>query len=328
MKVNSQLTGRGKLGNVVYSQNAGVCIAREYVADVKNPSTAKQVNQRARLKLMSQLSASMAPVIAIPRLGLVSGRSRFISKNFDSTYADNGEASVTIENMQLTDGYTALPAIVAARDAQTGLVLSLQEDAAAQVSRVVYIVYKKTTERQLQLMASAIENAAGQNGTFAHTFQFIDGELVLFAYGMRDMNKAASAKYANMQILSGTDIASLVATRSLSSADYQFTKTRGTTLGISGEAVTPAPAGKANVYVSASGNGTVSGAGQFDIGSQVTVTATPAQGVNFGGWTVNGTPQVVSTSLTYTFTLQANTDLVALFYTPGGGNGGEEGDAI
>ena len=101
----------GKIGSIVFSTPGGETIAREYNPHVANPNTPAQVNQRARMKLMSQLSAALAPVVVMQKEGLVSKRNKFASKNFDSCYVLNGEAQITYENVQLTEGNTSLPPI-------------------------------------------------------------------------------------------------------------------------------------------------------------------------------------------------------------------------
>jgi hypothetical protein len=75
----------------------------------------------------------------------------------------------------------------------------------------------------------------------------------------------------------------------------------------------PAPAGTFTLTVSASpsNGGTVSGDGTFPAGSGRTATANAASGFVFANWTENGT--VVSTSSSYTFTLDHDWDLVANF---------------
>jgi Divergent InlB B-repeat domain/Alpha-L-arabinofuranosidase B, catalytic len=65
------------------------------------------------------------------------------------------------------------------------------------------------------------------------------------------------------------------------------------------------------VSASPSADGTVSGGGTFAAGSSDTVTATPNSGYSFVNWTANGS--VVSTSASYTFTLNGNVTLVANF---------------
>ncbi len=60
--------------------------------------------------------------------------------------------------------------------------------------------------------------------------------------------------------------------------------------------------------------GTTSGAGTFPGGTSQTVTATANPGYSFTSWTENGS--VVSTSASYTFTLNNNRALVAVFTSP------------
>ena len=68
-----------------------------------------------------------------------------------------------------------------------------------------------------------------------------------------------------------------------------------------------------SVSVSASppAGGTVSGGGNYAGGSSVTVTASTNSGYTFSSWTENGS--VVSTSASYTFTVNGNRTLVANF---------------
>jgi hypothetical protein len=65
------------------------------------------------------------------------------------------------------------------------------------------------------------------------------------------------------------------------------------------------------VSASPSADGTVGGGGTFAAGSSRTVTATANSGYNFVNWTANGS--AVSTSASYTFTLNSNVTLVANF---------------
>ena len=57
--------------------------------------------------------------------------------------------------------------------------------------------------------------------------------------------------------------------------------------------------------------GTVTGGGEFSFGESCTVTATPAEGYMFMGWTWNN--EIVSTAAQYTFNVTSNMDLVASF---------------
>lgn len=326
----------GKIGSIVFSTSGGETIAREYNPHVANPNTQAQVDQRARMKLMSQLSAALSPVIAMTKEGLVSKRNKFVKKNFDSSYALNGTAQISYENVQLTEGSVGLPQIRLDWDDTGGImhpVIGLASAPAQNISRVVYCIFEKTQEARLSLVSSTIvsDPGLGRGFTFEPTGLYYTAggdnphftkEYVVYAYGMADTSESATARYGNLNVLSASDLATLVANRTISYEDYQFTQTRGTTFGQGSGGDTPTPAGQARVFVTALGDGgTVSGGGTFPIGSSVTVTATVNSGYTFRGWVRNGSSQILSTNLSYTFTLQGQTDLVATYEvdTSGGG---------
>lgn len=321
----------GKLGAVVFSTSGGETISREYNPSVANPSTPAQVNQRARMKLMSQLSASLAPVIAMTKTGLVSARNKFTKKNFENTYALNGTAQISYENVQLTEGSTGLPQVVATAFLSTwgGSAVYLASPPSINITRVVYCFFEKSQENRLSFIKSLIvskrTNENDNSIYFPEAIDFLEmtgetsqaefaKEYVIYAYGMSDTSERATARYGNLNVQSASDIATLVANRTISFEDYQFTQTRGTTVGQGTGGDTPVPEGQARVFVTALGEGgTVSGGGTFEIGTQVTVVATANAQYAFRAWVKNGTSQVVSTSASYTFTLNAQTDLVATF---------------
>ena len=315
MAIINSLLGKinGKVGGMVFASTGGEVIAREYNPNVSNPNTTAQVNQRAKLKLMSQIAAALAPVIVIPKEGLKSSRNLFIKKNISSVDAQDGVAQVTYENLQITNGNAALPAIHILRSQGAGVQVNLDERSDASISRVVYILYKKTSEQTLQYVQSIIAENATTEGNFPAQFLYVEGDIVIFAYGMKDLNSKATAKYENYNVESGLDIAKLAMTRSISLSDFQFTQTRGTTLFAGETESVVVPDGSARVYVTALGPGSVSGAGIYEIGTQVTVVATADTGKFFRGWKDNGSGLIVSMDASYTFELTATTDLVAVF---------------
>lgn len=304
----------GKIGSIVFSTSGGYTIAREYNPHVANPNTQAQVNQRARMKLMSQISAVLDPVIAMQKEGLVSKRNKFVSRNFGLCYVSNGNAQISYENLQLTNGNAAIPPIVYEVD-EISLIstLKLSENAEASVSRVCYIIYRKTSDGSLQFVNSQIVQTAGSEGLFPWEIGEIPADnYVFFAYGMKDLSAKATAQYGNLQVSTANDLATLIASRSLSTADYQFTQTRGATSN-GGAPIEPIPEGKVRVYVTANGPGTVSGGGIYDEGASVTVVASPLPSCDFLGWYANGSNVRISASLSYTFVVNELTDLVAKF---------------
>lgn len=308
----------GKIGSIVFATSGGETIAREYNPHVANPNTQAQVNQRARMKLMSQLSAALAPVIAMQKEGLVSARNKFTKKNFGYSYASDGEAQVSYENLQITDGSASLPSIVFEKDNETNIsTLKLSASAANAVSRVCYVVFRKTQEGKLQFALSNIIEDAGQQGDFPWTMgQVIPDNYVFYAYGMLDMSAKATAQYGNLQVTTANDLAKLIASRTLSTTDYQFTETRGATSN-GGSPIEPTPEGKVRVYVTANGPGSVTGGGLYDEGASVTVVATPDQGAEFDGWYENGSTIKASANASYTFVALEMVDLVAKFEQEG-----------
>lgn len=325
----------GKIGSIVFSTSGGETIAREYNPHVANPNTMAQVNQRARMKLMSQLSAALAPVIVMRKEGLTSARNKFVQRNFDASYASDGVAQISYENVQLTSGNAGLPQIkwIANNDGEAPVLGAFfSDEPSANISRVVWCLFRKTDEGKLEFVSSQIatqRTIAVPNHFFAVEFSNIAwntgtsklaANYVLYAYGMSDTSESATARYGNLNVQNATDIARLVATRTISYEDFQFTQTRGTSANSGEEESEDVPAGSARVFVTALGTGgSVSGGGVFAIGSTVQVTATPASGYVFDRWIYNGTNQTASTSAQYAFTLNEQTDLVAVFAADGGG---------
>ena len=329
-KVNSLLGGlRGKASNMVFAKSGGQVIMREYNPSVANPSTTAQVSQRGKFKLMSQLAAAMADVIAIPKNGLISGRNRFQSINSKLCFESGGVAQITYENIQLTEGNIALPGIVANRAGGAGnAYVELAEGAHRDVSRVAFIFFKKSTERVLDLIMTAVTSEAGDDRKFRVSGLTLTDEVIIYAYGMRDLNAKATAAYGNYSIQNAEDLAKLISSRSLSASDYKYTRTRGTTLYIGQDENVQIPEGSFMVYVTATAGGSANGGGVFAGGSNVTVTAVSQNGYRFVGWQVQGAASgvYVSTDAQYTFELQGETDLVAVFEEHADGGENEDGD--
>lgn len=335
MAIQTSLFGKisGKIGAVVFSTSGGETISREYNPHVANPNTEAQIDQRARMKIMSQLSAALAPVIAMRKDGLVSARNKFVQRNFASSYASGGIAQISYENVQLTSGNAGLPQIkwgISTSEGRRSLCAYFDDEPSENISRIVFCLFLKTDEGKLSYVSSQIISERGP-GDFGGFFEAYFGNIavnpqtgelsksyVIYAYGMSDTSERATVQYGNLNVQNATDVARLIATRSISYEDYQFTQTRGVSAAQGQEASTDVPAGSARVFVTALGSGTVSGSGTFELGTQVTVVATANTGATFVGWKVNGQQNYISRQASYTFTLNQQTDLVAVF--EGGGN--------
>lgn len=331
MKLNGLLgTGSGKLGTSVFTTVKGTQIVRQHQPVVTNPSTKLQVAQRSRFKLVSQIAASMADVIAIPRIGLTSSRNLFIKKNMPAVLGNVEGAHISYEKLQLTNGTAALPAIVAERGG-TALTLNLASNASGIVNRVIYSIFKKSSDNQLMLYKSAIVSDAGADGKF--TMEFDDdmaGELAIYAYGMKDTSASASATFGNYKVTNASDVATLVSNRSISSKDFIFTKTRGTTLFSGENANVTVGENQVMVYLYVGANGqakvkigegnqeTVLGGTSFrkavDKGSKIVFDSFSDPGYIMGPWKNNSDGSTVSDSKMYTVnSVQDNIDISISF---------------
>lgn len=222
--------GTGKLGSSVFAVNSGEQIVRQYQPVVANPSTEGQVEQRSKLKLMSQLAAAYAPVLAFRKDGMKSARNLFISKNIANVSFENETATINLPAMQLTAGSTGIPAVTVSRDGTTALNVALEGSAANVCARVVYVAMEKTEDGSVRYLDSAVVETAGTDGTFPGTLTYSAKEVVVYAYGIKDLSANASSMFGNYAVSTGTEVASLIAARSMSASDFGFTKTVGVQL--------------------------------------------------------------------------------------------------
>lgn len=220
-------TGSGKLGSSVFSVHAGEQVVRQYQPVVTNPSTQTQVNNRARLKLISQLSAVMGDVIAIPRKGNVTSRNLFVSDNYQFTQALNGVATVDLSAIGLTRGGVHIPYVNAERVDTTSIDVALADKADQIVDRVVYVMFYRNRSGELQLADSAVVETAGADGKFPYSFGYVAQDVVVYAYGIFDKNTKATAKFSDYAVETGTQVASLISDRKVSDKDYLISKTQG-----------------------------------------------------------------------------------------------------
>lgn len=330
MKLNGLLgTGSGKLGTSVFTTVKGTQIVRQHQPIVTNPSTNLQVAQRSRFKLVSQIAASMADVIAIPRMGLTSSRNLFIKKNMPAIHGNVEGARVSYEKLQLTSGTAAILPIVATR-ASGYLTLNLASKANELVNRVIYCIFTKDSLGQLMLNKSAVVSEAGDDGNFQLKIEDIPGDLAIYAYGIKDANASASATFGNYKVTNASDIAALVSNRSITSKDFIFTKTVGTAL-FSGEQKNVMPGNnQVMIYLYADANGSVSvkiGEEQavtvnsgtsfrkaVDKGSKIVLQSLPDIGFEINAWKDYRDNGTVSTDPTLTInSVQDAVDVYATF---------------
>lgn len=315
MKIYSPLGKMtGKLGNIVVSSVAGDVIGREYNPNVTNPNTQGQQTTRAKFKLGSQLAMSMAPVIAIKREGRVTARNQFIKVNFDSIRYATGVADINLNLVQLTKSNIAFAGFNADRSSGTAIAVELNESAAAALSRVVYIAYKKAADGSLLLLDSKTCNTAGADGKFADSLTYSADAVVLYAYGIKDMNSGITTKFGNMSAPSAEDVAQLLVSNTENMNSVQLTKTAGLTMAAGEDTGDSDDVEHLTVSLVISGNGSATGGGRFEAGQNVTLRATPDAEASFVAWKANNASgQVLSTANPYQFAIEQNMTVCAVF---------------
>lgn len=230
MKLNGIFgTGSGKTGNAVFATSAGKQIVRTYQPKVSNPNTDAQIAQRAKFKLLSQLAAAMAPVIVIPKSGLVSSRNRFVKKNIPFATYDDDKASIVLTAIQLTDSNTSLPNLNATVGSVPNAVqVKMASSIFGIYEKVRYVLFKKTEDDKLMLIAQAVlEVSADDSGTAEHYFDDLSaGDYVVYGYGMNPKNASASVGYNNYDTEAGETTADLESSVRISTYNYNFSVTK------------------------------------------------------------------------------------------------------
>lgn len=299
---------QGKVADVVMAVRNGEQIVRKYQPIVSNPKSDAQVASRAKLKLLSQLSANYAPIIAIKRQGSVTARNMFLKRNYEFAGYANNQADITLADVQLTNSNVALAGFSVDR-AGANMSLELTEDMGNSLDRVVYVVVRKSGNQELIIAASKVVEFAEGAGTFPTTMPKVTGEIVVMAYGIRLNNAAARIAFGNLTAPTAQEVAKLLVTMTNADTALTLTETRG--LQMDAADTTGETSGALRVTitpeVSSAGNGmgTVSGGGRVAAGESVTLVASAAADSSFAGWfSVNGTMAAsnrVSTRASYTF---------------------------
>ena len=219
----------GKVADAVMAVRNGEQIVRKYQPVVLNPNTPSQIASRAKLKLASQLSAVLAPYIAMRKEGSVSSRNMFVKQNYQFLAFSENTATAQLENIQLTKSVVSLPAITAVK---SGGDISVQlSSISPELSRVVYVAFLRSDDNKLRYNGSVVVSNAGAGSRFTGTINALqDAPSIVYAYGMRDNTEAARVIFGNMTLPTSVGIANLIVSRTLTESDVTLTETRCATV--------------------------------------------------------------------------------------------------
>lgn len=312
------VTGKriGKVGGEVYAVVKGEAIVREKPLVVSNPSTNAQVAVRAKLKLMSQLSAVLGPVIAIRREGIKSPRNLFVKQNYGLASYAGSVADVNLNRVQITKSAVGLVGFEADRSSGTLCHVALAENAAGDYDRIVYVECAKLADGTLRLLDTKVVESAGLDGKFGTDLEYTANAVVIYAYGIRDNSDASRATFGNLTAPSAEDVAKIIVSRSLTLQDVTLTETLGLSMQVGEDQGTSESFDRATITLTSSGSGTVSGAGLHIIGQTATVHAHPVNGAEFVNWRKNNASgEILTVRQDYSFTVTEDITLHATFTT-------------
>lgn len=305
---------RGKLGNTVFAIRNGEQISRQYNPNPMNPKSAVQTANRAKLKLLSQLGAALQPVIAIPRMGMVSPRNGFSQANYQYTAFAGENASIDLADIQLTKSSVALSGFSADRTSGTGIEVGMLENIAASNDAVVYVVLRRTDASKVAVASSLLVSEAGTDGKFDATLPYQDGDIAVCAYGIRYNTVAARSAFGNLNVPTAAGVAKLFASRTLTEGDATMTETRGLFMNATEGSGETAGVVHYTIGLTSVGDGTATGGGRYELGTQVTLRAVPQSGATFQGYYLNSiSGTLLSSNAEFTLTVEGAMNIVAEF---------------
>lgn len=221
----------GKKGDTVFSVRKGQQIMRQYNPIVADPKSDKQIDARAKMKLLSQMSAIMADVLAIPAKGPVTSRNIFTKKNYGYTTVTEGVAELDMVKMQITNSARTMVNFSATRAAGQPVAVALDENSTDKLDRVVYVMVNIDPASRIGVVGSAVAAAPGADGLFAATLPACDDSVVILAYGMKDTSARARVAFANIEGVTATQVAKLITSRAVNYGDAVVTETLGLAMG-------------------------------------------------------------------------------------------------
>lgn len=273
---------RGSVGGTTFLINHGVQIAKAKIQQMSNPSTPSQVAARAKLKLLSQLSANVADFIAIRREALVTARNSFVKANYGFAAMINGVAELDLANMQFTKSSIGLVGFTVTRASGYGLPVQLAENVYGVWDRVVWLVCKRLSDGRVQVAESKVVQITEELPNGATVMQDPGVDCTIHAYGIKELSERGKMAFSNLAVSDAGAIASIVTSGELRTADVQLSETRGLYLSASAAYAETTGAGVSVVVdfnrFSEVTDVQLQGGGNYSFGSIVTVTAPAVPG--------------------------------------------------
>lgn len=233
----------GKRGGIIYYKVGDTILSREYTPHVANPNTLKQVQQRAKIKLLSQIGALLRPFIAIFPSSGKSSRSIFAQLNYPKITAPSTTAEIDYSSVSLTDSNRPITQVAKNVDfVPSGVrkLIGLPDEPSQDIQRVFYYLFTKTDNGKLVFVdyyLSETRKSARLPYYFCWAVAQFDideqgkstKDYVVFAVGMGDYSELATEYWESLGVPEIGYLGQLIAEGLITSEDFYFTETSSLT---------------------------------------------------------------------------------------------------
>lgn len=229
----------GKKGGVITYRVGDTILAREYNPHPADPKTQKQVAQRAKIKLLSQIAAVFRPIIAIFPSDGKSSRAIFARLNYPKITVPSTTAIIDYPSVSLTD--STRPITQVTKDVvflTTGVrkLIGLPNEPTEDIKRVFYYLFSKTDNGKLVFVDYYLSEIrwSARNPLFfcwANASFDIDEQgkatkdYVVYALGMGDNSEEATDYWNNLDVPNLELLGQIIAEGLIKDTDYYFTET-------------------------------------------------------------------------------------------------------
>lgn len=229
----------GKKGGIITYYVGETMLAREYNPHPKNPKTQKQVAQRAKMKLLSQLGAVFRPIIAIFPSSGKSSRAIFARLNYPKITAPSTTAEIDYTSVTLTDSNRPITQVakdVAFLPSGVRKLIGLPEEPTQDIKRVFYYLFSKTDNGKLCFVDYYLSEIrwSSRNPLYfcwANVEFDIDEQgkatrdYVVYAIGMGDNSQQATDYWETLDVPNLELLGQIIAEGLITDNDYYFTET-------------------------------------------------------------------------------------------------------
>ena len=229
----------GKKAGIVTYRVGETMLAREYNPHPANPKTERQVQQRAKIKLLAQIAAVFRPIIAIFPSSGKSSRAIFARLNYPKITASGTNAEIDFTSLSLTDSsrhITQVAKDIAFLPSGVRMLVGLPQEPTKDIKRVFYYIYTKTDNGKLQLLDYYLSEIrwTSRNPLYfcwANVPFEIDEEgratrdYLIYAIGMGDYSEEATEYWSQLDVPNLEFLGQIIAEELITHSDFFFTET-------------------------------------------------------------------------------------------------------